>query len=152
MPRPHHRLAPRAAAGTLLSVTLLGLSPAVAQAAQDCPPGRTAAADRASEPRFAGRTLHIAYDNGFRFELRFEGARTAHWKVLAGQDPAEGTVAVDYREERPGVYRLKWTEADGTTVEQVQDWRSRTVAAVIEAGDDGARERTELRGSFRPVC
>ncbi|MCF3106118.1 MoaF N-terminal domain-containing protein [Streptomyces roseoverticillatus] len=152
MPRPHHRLAVRAGAGALLSVTLLGLGPAVAQAASDCPPGRTAAADRVSEPRFAGRTLHLSYDNGFGFELRFEGDRTAHWKVLAGQDPAEGTVAVDYREERPGVYRLKWTEADGTTVEQVQDWRSRTVSAVIETGSDGTRERIELRGTFKPVC
>ncbi|MBB5118948.1 hypothetical protein AF335_07330 [Streptomyces eurocidicus] len=56
-----------------------------------------------------------------------------------GQDPAEGTVKVSHRELATGVYRLKRTEADGTNVEQAQDWRHRTVRAVIRFEQDGKR-------------
>ncbi|MBH1938138.1 phenolic acid decarboxylase [Streptomyces sp. AV19] len=149
MTRFPRKPAARLGAAALLSVTVLGLSPAVAQAA-DCLPGR--AATRQAPPRFADRTLEISYDNGFRFELDFDGARTAHWKVLAGQDPAEGTVEVAHRELAPGVYRLKWTEADGTTVEQVQDWRNRTVRAVIQFEQDGKKQRLDLKGTFMTGC
>ncbi|MCD9195043.1 phenolic acid decarboxylase [Streptomyces albireticuli] len=148
--RGDRRPAARLGAGALLAVTLLGLSPVVAQAASDRTPD-THPATRSDAPRFADRTLRVSYDNGFVFELRFEGARTAHWKVVAGQDPAGGTVRVEYRQEAPGVYRLKWTEADGTTVEQVQNWRDRTVRAVIEFDNAGTRERTELQGTFTSV-
>ncbi|GAA0397539.1 MoaF-related domain-containing protein [Streptomyces luteireticuli] len=139
----------RIGAAALLSVTAIGLSPAVAQAA-DCLPGK--AVTRTAPPKFADRTLKISYDNGFVFRLDFDGARTAHWKVLAGQDPAEGTVKVAHRELAPGVYRLKWTEADGTTVEQVQDWRNRTVRAVIRFEQDGKQQRLDLKGTFATVC
>ncbi|MGW1076011.1 MoaF-related domain-containing protein [Streptomyces sp. NPDC002537] len=151
MSRKNRKTAVRIGAGVLLSAAALGVSPAAAQAAPHRIPGK-AAASRASEPRFADRTLEISYDNGFRFRLDFQGDRTAHWKVLAGQDPAEGTVTVDHREEAPGVYRLKWTEADGTTVEQVQNWRDRTVTAVIEFDNNGTKERLDLRGTFKTVC
>ncbi|MFE5873107.1 MoaF N-terminal domain-containing protein [Streptomyces roseifaciens] len=144
-----HKPAVRLAAATLLAVTALGLSPAVAQAA-DCPSAGTAT--RTAPPKFADRTLKISYDNGFVFRLAFDGAQTAHWKVLAGQDPAEGTVKVAHRELAPGVYRLQWTEADGTSVEQVQDWRHRTVRAVIRFEQDGKEQRLDLQGTFTTVC
>ncbi|MCC3771513.1 MoaF N-terminal domain-containing protein [Streptomyces sp. UNOC14_S4] len=149
--RKNRKLAVRIGAGALLSAAVLGLSPVAAQAAPHWITGK-AAEGRTAEPRFADRTLEVSYDNGFRFELDFEGSRTAHWKVLAGQDPAEGTVTVDHREEAPGVYRLTWTEADGTTVEQVQNWRDRTVTAVIEFDNNGTKERLDLRGTFTTVC
>ncbi|WP_414170485.1 phenolic acid decarboxylase [Streptoverticillium reticulum] len=115
-------------------------------------PVRAAAEARTAAPDFADETLRISYDNGYKFELRFEGADTAHWKVLAGQDPAEGTVKVEHHEKSPGVYRLKWTEADGTTVEQVQNWNKKTVTAVIEFEQDGAKQRLDLEGTFRVAC
>ncbi|MFF4156235.1 MoaF N-terminal domain-containing protein [Streptomyces sp. NPDC001678] len=143
-------------AAAALSTAQLALTPVAAQA--DAPadagraPARAAATHTATAPDFAGKTLRISYDNGYKFELRFEGADTAHWKVLAGQDPAEGTVKVEHHEQSPGVHRLKWTEADGTTVEQVQNWNTDTVTALIEFEQDGTKQRLDLKGTFDVVC
>ncbi|MFC5724510.1 phenolic acid decarboxylase [Streptomyces gamaensis] len=163
MNRKHRRLALGLGATAALSTALLALTPVMAQADTPAHTERFPAAAAASaalqtaasqdaEPEFADETLRISYDNGYKFELRFEGADTAHWKVVAGQDPAEGTVKVEHREESEGVYRLKWTEADGTTVEQVQNWNDDTVTAVIEFEQDGAKQRMDLKGTFDVAC
>ncbi|MGW1195417.1 phenolic acid decarboxylase [Streptomyces sp. NPDC002536] len=155
MNRKHRRMALGLGATAALSTAMLTLTPVVAQADAPAGAGRApvrAAAARTAVPDFADKTLRISYDNGYKFELRFEGADTAHWKVLAGQDPAEGTVKVEHREQSPGVYRLTWTEADGTTVEQVQDWNKKTVTAVIEFEQDGAEQRLDLKGTFDITC
>lgn len=154
MNRRYRRITLGVGATAALSTALLTLTPVMAQADAPADAGRAPAraAAQAAEPDFADETLRISYDNGYKFELRFEGADTAHWKVLAGQDPAEGTVKVQHREKSPGVYQLKWTEADGTTVEQVQNWNDNTVTAVIEFEQDGAKQRLDLKGTFDTTC
>lgn len=99
----------------------------------------TAVAQDSSELQLVGKRLLLDYGD-MQAEVDYLSESSLHWAIkLPDGTQTEGNEEVSYRRLSPSSFFVSWIEADGTTVSQVLDLRTKSVQAYLTMAADSTQ-------------